>query len=118
MKTTSFTLQITPTTRRILLAEDNAINRELVEFHLHAANYTVDSVANGVEAEEWLDGIVAGVRALRVGEQELAFTMSAGGCLYLEKDLEIDPLVNRADENLYASKEGGRNRATWSFFKT
>jgi signal transduction histidine kinase/DNA-binding response OmpR family regulator len=43
-------LQITPTTRRILLAEDNAINRELVEFHLHAANYTVDSVANGVEA--------------------------------------------------------------------
>ncbi|MBI4928399.1 MAG: response regulator [Anaerolineae bacterium] len=40
--------------KQILIIEDNADNRELVKFLLSTAGFTVDAVANAMEALAWL----------------------------------------------------------------
>jgi diguanylate cyclase (GGDEF)-like protein len=53
------------------------------------------------------------VRALRVPREDgdFAFTLSVGGATFPDDAASREELVRRADQALYAAKEGGRNRA-------
>ena len=44
------------------------------------------------------------------GEHEISFTTSVGGTMWMSGENKIDIALNRADNNLYAAKNNGRNQ--------
>jgi diguanylate cyclase (GGDEF)-like protein len=57
--------------------------------------------------------VLKAVRALRIPREggDFRFTLSIGGATCPDDAATREELVRRADEALYAAKEGGRNRA-------
>ena len=47
---------------------------------------------------------------VQYGEHEIGFTTSVGGTMWMNGENEIDIALNRADNNLYAAKNNGRNQ--------
>jgi diguanylate cyclase (GGDEF)-like protein len=46
---------------------------------------------------------------VRIGEREIAVTVSVGLCIYPDCGLEIDELLKNADAAMYEIKDRGRN---------
>jgi two-component system, cell cycle response regulator len=69
------------------------------------------SLANGMTA---MEGLRKGLADKRFGSDEVVVnvTFSAGVAEWTPETADIDALVRKADEGLYASKQGGRNRVT------
>ena len=65
------------------------------------------------EVEQRAEAIRAGVQAMApVRRTKLAVTASLGIAVYRDGD-SAETLIERADRNLYRSKELGRNRVLW-----
>ena len=47
---------------------------------------------------------------VQYGEHEISFTTSVGGTMWMSGENKIDIALNRADNNLYAAKNNGRNQ--------
>ena len=60
-------------------------------------------------AREWLEKMISGVAGLSIGAEAISFTISAGATMFSGKKMDVDALVREADDQLYKSKEGGRN---------
>ena len=52
----------------------------------------------------------AGQLKIQYGEHEIGFTTSVGGTMWMSGENKIDIALNRADNNLYAAKDNGRNQ--------
>ena len=52
------------------------------------------------------------------GEHEISFTTSVGGTMWMSGENKIDIALNRADNNLYAAKNNGRNQLHFENGKT
>jgi len=70
----------------------------LPECDLEAAVIVADRVRKALESSP-----------IRVGEQELVITLSAGVAVDLVGSLTLDDLLRQADQALYAAKSAGRN---------
>ena len=51
-----------------------------------------------------------GKTKVKSGEHEINFTTSVGGTMWMSGEDKIDIALNRADNNLYAAKDNGRNQ--------
>ncbi|MCB9729179.1 MAG: GGDEF domain-containing protein [Deltaproteobacteria bacterium] len=73
------------------------------------------AVEDALAAAERLREAVRGAPFLLGNSQQVALTTSFGGTTFLESEAPTtDELLRRADVALYASKDGGRDRVTWS----
>ena len=50
-------------------------------------------------------------KKLRIGDQKLRLSISVGGAVFPDDAADARALMARADEALYVSKRGGKNRA-------
>lgn len=68
------------------------------------------SLESAIDAAERLRTLVSG-RTFLWREREVECTISLGGTLLVDREsLDVSGVLKRADENLYAAKEQGRNR--------
>jgi len=68
-----------------------------------------DRAGVGLVAERLVESL--GGKKLRIGDKSLRLSISVGGAVYPECAKSPEELLNRADEALYESKRGGKNRA-------
>jgi diguanylate cyclase (GGDEF)-like protein len=89
-----------------LRAGDRAARFGGEEFVVLLADVSLDQA---LEAAERVRTIISGA-AIRVGEDDLAVTVSVGVAVSNRGDRNAETLVERADIALYAAKNAGRNR--------
>ena len=68
------------------------------------------------DAEKIAESLLAAFRTpVQLGELELAVTVSVGVAIYPEDGMDGETLRRRSDEALYRAKQGGRDRAEYSW---